>query len=211
MERFKRAGLFGGLLAVLTLSGVGSACPPFASPGSQRDPGLFFEENAEALSLDGETLRSIRSIVEKTKASGDSLHARLRELQEGMRALLDQSAPDESAVMKQADAIGAAEAEIHKQRLGTLLEIRALLTPEQREKLSAMHGVHAGCPMQQGADCPMHQKAGCPMHQGAGCPMQQGGDCPMHQGAGCPMQQGGDCPMHRGAGRSAKPEASGAY
>ena len=45
-------------------------------------------------------------------------------------------APDEAAVMQHADAIGQAETEMHKHRLATMLEIRALLTPEQRQELT---------------------------------------------------------------------------
>jgi len=136
-------------------------------------------------------------------------------LHEGMKALLDRATPDESAVMKQADAIGVAETELYKQHLDTMLEIRALLTPEQREKLSAArgdaiegsgcakHGAHAGCPMHQGGDCPMQRGADCPMHRG--------GDCPMHEGAGCPMHRGADCPMQRESGGSEPPESDDAH
>ena len=37
--------------------------------------------------------------------------------------------------MQWADRIGAAETELKKQRLRTMLEVRALLSPEQRQKL----------------------------------------------------------------------------
>jgi Spy/CpxP family protein refolding chaperone len=49
-----------------------------------------------------------------------------------MKTLLAHDTPDESAVMQQIDSIGLAETEMHKHRLGTMLEIRTLLTPEQR-------------------------------------------------------------------------------
>ena len=52
-----------------------------------------------------------------------------------MHDLLSQETPDESAVMQQAEAIGQAETELHKHRLGTLIKIRALLTDEQRAEL----------------------------------------------------------------------------
>ena len=58
-------------------------------------------------------------------AARDELHALLRE-----------DAPDPDAVMSQAEKVGAAETALHKQRLRTLLEVRTLLTPEQRAKLS---------------------------------------------------------------------------
>jgi Spy/CpxP family protein refolding chaperone len=37
--------------------------------------------------------------------------------------------------MQWADRVGAAETELKKQRLRTMLEVRALLSPEQRQKL----------------------------------------------------------------------------
>jgi Spy/CpxP family protein refolding chaperone len=197
MHRFKRAGFIGVLLAALSLSSVGFACPPFESQGSHRDPGAFIEKNAEALGVDAETLTAIRNIVEKSRGSVDSLQSGLRESHEGMKALLDQGTPDEAAVMKQAEAIGAAETAMQKHRLGTMLEIRALLTSEQREEMARLRG--AGCPMHQGGGCAMHKGGDCPMHKGGDCPMHKGGDCPMHKGGDCPMHKGGDCPMHKGA------------
>jgi hypothetical protein len=52
-----------------------------------------------------------------------------------MRTLLSQEVPNEAAVMQQADAIGALELAILKQRLQVMLRIRALLTPAQRQEL----------------------------------------------------------------------------
>ena len=136
MHRFKRVGFFGALAAALTLSGVGFAQPPFESKGPHRDPGVFIEEHAETLGLDDETLSAIRSIVAESKDRGDQLHAKVRELHKEMKALLSKGTPDESAVMQQVDSIGAAEIEMQRHRLGTMLKIRALLTPEQREQMT---------------------------------------------------------------------------
>ena len=163
MHRFKLAGFFGALAAALTLSGVGFARPSFEPGDSHRDPGAFIEENAEALGLDDETLGAIRSIVEESKDKGDQLHSELRELHKGMKALLSQGTPDESAVMQQVDSIGAAEVEMHKHRLGTMLEIRSLLTPEQREEMTRLrddsrgrwkHALLEGCEADLEALCP---------------------------------------------------------
>jgi Spy/CpxP family protein refolding chaperone len=52
-----------------------------------------------------------------------------------MRALLSQELPDEAAVMQQADAIGALELAERKNRLQAILQIRAVLTPAQRQEL----------------------------------------------------------------------------
>jgi Spy/CpxP family protein refolding chaperone len=52
-----------------------------------------------------------------------------------MRGLLEADSPKLDDVMQWADRVGAAETELKKQRLRTMLEVRALLSPEQRQKL----------------------------------------------------------------------------
>ena len=59
----------------------------------------------------------------------------LRDAHEEMRNLLSREAPDESAVMQQAEGIGELELEERKNRLRATLQIRALLTLEQRQEL----------------------------------------------------------------------------
>jgi Spy/CpxP family protein refolding chaperone len=229
MHRFKLVVFSGALLAVLTLSAASSARPPFEHSDSDRDPGAFIEENAEALGLDDETLTAIRSIVEKSKGTGDQLHARLRELHEGMKTLLAQDTPDESAVMQQIDSIGLAETEMHKHRLGTMLEIRALLTPEQREAMTQLredsrgrwkHALREACEADVEALCPdaadrwsrkqcLHEQRenvseACQDAMKSAKSARRGAhkgcpNCPMHEGSECPMQRGVDCPMHGGS------------
>ena len=227
MHRFKRVGFFGVLVAALTLSGVGFARPPFEHAGSDRDPGAFIEENAESLGLNDETISAIRSIVAESKDTGDQLHVELRELHKGMKALLSQGSPDESAVMTQVDAIGAAEVEMQRHRLGTMLKIRALLTPEQREEMTWLredsrgrwrHALLEECEADLEALCPeaddRWSRKQCLKEQrekvSPACrdaikaakrarhSSHKG--CPMHQGAGCPECDGSGSPECDGSG-----------
>jgi Spy/CpxP family protein refolding chaperone len=46
--------------------------------------------------------------------------------------------------MQQAEKIGALETDLQKQRLHTMLRIRALLTPEQRDELVKIHEERRG-------------------------------------------------------------------
>jgi len=163
MLRFETVGFIGTLAVALALPGVAIARPDRGHPDPHRDPGAFIEENAEALGLEAETLGAIRRIVEESKGTGEQLHAKLRELHERMKELLSQAAPDESAVMKQVEAIGAAEIEMQKHRLGTMLEIRALLTPGQREEMTRLreasrsrwkHALMEACESDLEALCP---------------------------------------------------------
>jgi hypothetical protein len=99
----------------------------------------MIERLAGELGLDTETRARVEALAEASRQSQAELHDELGAQHEAMRDLLMQSEPDEAAVMKQAEAIGALETEMQKQRLRTLLAIRRELTPEQREKLGAIH------------------------------------------------------------------------
>jgi Spy/CpxP family protein refolding chaperone len=96
-------------------------------------------EHAERLGLDADTRARIHAVADASREEADALRDRIHELHRQMREILRSDAPDEDAVMRQADAIGAAETEAHKHRLRTMLEIRALLTPAQREALVEIH------------------------------------------------------------------------
>ena len=130
------------LLAGLLAPGTGSAQPPGPPPGhgppGGPHPGRFFERHAERLGLDAETQEAIQKIIDESRQRGETLRLDLRDAQRAMRDLLSQEAPDESAVLKQAEVIGALELEERKNRLLATLRIRGLLTPEQREELIRM-------------------------------------------------------------------------
>jgi len=119
------------------------AQPPSASsPHRERLERLF-----EEIGLDDKTLTEVRKILDASKTDRQELHHKLREAYAHMRLLLEQPQPDESAIMVQADIIGGLRTEARKQRLRTLIQVRALLTPEQRAKLLALRRVrHASDP-----------------------------------------------------------------
>jgi Spy/CpxP family protein refolding chaperone len=126
------------LLTALTAPGVSRAEAERPPRDTSARPDRFIAEYAERLGLDQETLVTIRTIVEASRAQGETLRADLRQAYAQMRALLSQEEPNEAAVMQQADAIGALELAARKQRLLVMLRIRALLTPAQRQELSRL-------------------------------------------------------------------------
>jgi Spy/CpxP family protein refolding chaperone len=118
---------------------AGSAGRPFG-PWSHHRPGPpplgdVLARHAGELGLDADTLARIRVIAETARAEEQPLVEQLGTLHQAMHKLLDADAPKADDVMQQADQIGAMETALRKHQLGTLLEIRALLTPEQRQKL----------------------------------------------------------------------------
>jgi Spy/CpxP family protein refolding chaperone len=135
------------LLAGLAVAGSGQAQPPFGrhhggpgGPGGPRGPGGphvgLIEEHAEQLGVDEETLEKIRAIVDESRAAGEDLRAELRDAHGALRELLSQDSPDFDAAMAQVETIGELEIQERKNRLGAMLRIRSLMTPEQRAELS---------------------------------------------------------------------------
>jgi Spy/CpxP family protein refolding chaperone len=98
----------------------------------------FIEQEAEALGLDAETTAAIRQVLEEGREQARGLDEALHEARSVMRDLLMQDVPDQGVVMRQADVIGKIETEREKHRLAALIEIRSLLTPEQRDRLMEM-------------------------------------------------------------------------
>jgi Spy/CpxP family protein refolding chaperone len=99
----------------------------------------ILERHADRLGLDAESLARIRTVADASRPEHERLADELHALRLELRELLGQDEPDRDAVMRQADRVGAAETALDKHRLATLLEIRALLTPAQRQELVRIH------------------------------------------------------------------------
>jgi Spy/CpxP family protein refolding chaperone len=99
----------------------------------------ILERHADRLGLDEKTRERIDAITTAAREEGRRIHDRLRESRQEMHRLLAADDPDESAVMRQAEKIGGLETEAQKHRLRTMLQVRALLTPEQRRTLVQIH------------------------------------------------------------------------
>jgi Spy/CpxP family protein refolding chaperone len=127
-------------LALASLAPKRAAAQPPGGGGPRRPPiDQVLERHAERLGLDDATRARIREIADAARSEAEPREQELRRLHEDMRALLEQESPELDAVMRQAERIGTAETELQKQRLRTLLAIRALLTPEQRAELVRIH------------------------------------------------------------------------
>lgn len=120
----------------------GPSRPPGEPRGSRRGPPPFediLERNADRLGLDERTRAEIRSIADATREKARGLEEGLHGLHAEMRGILDQATPDLDSALRQAERVGAMETELHKLRLESMLKIRALLTPQQREELVRIH------------------------------------------------------------------------
>ena len=136
MRWLNLVGSLTALLAGVAVANVALAQHPMGGgprPGGGAD--RFIEEHAVQLGLDDQTRAAIDQIIDESRIRARELRVELRGQHQEMQELLSEKTPDEAAVMKQAEAIGQTETELHKHRLGTLIKIRALLTDEQRAEL----------------------------------------------------------------------------
>jgi Spy/CpxP family protein refolding chaperone len=136
-----RLRILGPALALgMAFAAVASAGGPDGHGRKHGPPPIdrVLDRHADELGLDAAVLEQVRAIGARARAEEEPLRETLRAERDALHALLRQDAPDADAIMRQAEAIGSAETELHKQRLLTLLEVRTLLTPEQRAKLESI-------------------------------------------------------------------------
>jgi len=84
----------------------------------------------------------MRAMILANKKAMIDLHARKEKLELELKEEMRQDAPDEDKVMTLVDQCGDIRNTMQKNRLKTLLRVKGMLTPEQREKLDAMRDEH---------------------------------------------------------------------
>lgn len=143
--RIRRLGAITLAIAgVLLTASVTSAQPRHRDErearGSEGRMEQFIAEHADELGLDEQTQGEIKAIVEDARRESEKLRSAQRQAARSLSELLELDEPDRQSVMSQADVVGELESARRKLRLGAMLEIRALLTPEQRAKLVEIEG-----------------------------------------------------------------------
>jgi Spy/CpxP family protein refolding chaperone len=104
-------------------------------PGIERT----LERHAERLQLDDATRGQIRELARTSRQQTQPQREAIDRLRDELHAMLSADAPELDAVLAKADEIGRAETELKKERLRSMLAIRALLTSEQRRELVRIH------------------------------------------------------------------------
>lgn len=94
-----------------------------------------FERLADELNIDPKMRASIKAQLEATRAEAKAKKQALHQEHEALRGLLEADAPDRAAVMAQIDKIGALRLEVHKLKIGAMIDLKAALSPEQRAQL----------------------------------------------------------------------------
>lgn len=104
--------------------------------GHGRGPGPM--AHLEELGLSGQQKDRIEAIRDAQRREGIEVRRDLELAQLDMRKLMRDDAPDRRAIESQIDRIAALRARLQKSRVGTMLEVRDVLTPQQRQKLEQL-------------------------------------------------------------------------
>jgi len=132
-------GAAGAVLAlgVVALLGASPGMPNPRHGGAchGRSPQARLEAKLGDLALDADTRAKAEQLLAQARTDSKARWDELRDARRAMRDLLEQDAPAVEPLMAQADAIGALETELQKNRLRAILDIREQLSPEQRAAL----------------------------------------------------------------------------
>jgi len=107
---------------------------------SKRGPGGMLtprniDRVAAKLKLDEATVTQLKERVYSAEKEGIDLKAQLERARLELRRALDSNDPDRAAVMRQIDEVGSLHTAIRKHKTGLMLDLRGMLTVEQRQEL----------------------------------------------------------------------------
>jgi Spy/CpxP family protein refolding chaperone len=193
----------GILLAFVLL--IGSAQVGLAgSCGGKGDFHQHWGRMLKKLDLSEDQQAKVKEILAEKKSAGLKLHKEVMRLQHEVRGEMLEDAPDAGEVAKLVRRIGELRSELHLKRLEGEIEVRKILTDEQRDRMLLDH--HRGGRHHAGMGCGHDGWCGC---DGCGCDgCGRGGGCcgacsagsGCHGGghAGCLKAGGGPMPGPRG-------------
>jgi Spy/CpxP family protein refolding chaperone len=93
------------------------------------------QELLEDLDLSRDQAKEIAEIRDEQRRRAIDRRAEIQVAALDLRKLMRANRPDRGAIEHQIDVIAHLRAELHKSRVDALLDMREVLTPEQREKL----------------------------------------------------------------------------
>ena len=101
-------------------------------------PHEFLRRHADQLGISEDILEQVEAIVAEVKESQRTLRRDIKKLKIDVHYEMEQDNPDREKIMNLVRETGELKIKQHQARIGVLLDIRALLTPTQRESLERL-------------------------------------------------------------------------
>ncbi len=102
----------------------------------------IIERAADELGLKPDKREALRELYYTTQKKVIPLKSQVEVAKVELKHALDAPTPDRAQVMKRLEALSAAELGLKKAKLGLMLDVRALLTPEQVQQLRKLQRQH---------------------------------------------------------------------
>jgi Spy/CpxP family protein refolding chaperone len=117
--------------------------PDSRPPGGDKIGRAFFPpelvmRNQKAINLTPDQQSTIREEMRKAMPRFTELQWQLSAEEEALEALVRADAPDEKQILAQFDKLMLVESELKRVRFALLVRLRAILTPEQQQKLEEL-------------------------------------------------------------------------
>jgi Spy/CpxP family protein refolding chaperone len=112
-------------------------------PGGDKIGRAFFPpelvmRNQKAINLTPDQQSTIREEMRKAMPRFTELQWQLSAEEEALEALVRADAPDEKQILAQFDKLMLVESELKRVRFALLVQLRTILTPEQKQKLEEL-------------------------------------------------------------------------
>lgn len=121
------------VMAVTIWLAAGSAAAQHGPPALKK---TFMKTR---LGLDDRQIDKIEELTYRADREKLDIHHELQKARLDLRHMMDAERPEEKAVFAQLEKIAALELDLKKNRIGLMLAVRKLLTPEQWEKMELFH------------------------------------------------------------------------
>ena len=112
------------------------ATPASARPGQKAGHGIMnpkrIDRMATKLGVEDTVKTQMIELVAKAKRKSIDLKRDVKKNRKILHSLMDSEIPDRSAIMAQLDTVSGLQLDIRKLRVGTMLDIQSLLTPDQK-------------------------------------------------------------------------------
>jgi periplasmic protein CpxP/Spy len=149
----------------------GMGRPPMERAFHDEHFGRWWEnpKMATAIGLTDDQKKKMDDTYQQYRLTLVDLHANLEKQELQMQPMIEADSPDEGQVLAQIDRVAQARAELEKADARMLFEIRKTLTPDQWQKLKALHAQHRAEMMQHGPGSPgaWHHRQGGPANGAA--------------------------------------------
>ena len=134
------------LIAVAALaSAPASALAATADPAEAAEPApgeaSVLRSPGNPLQLTDAQRERIQEIMTESRTHADQIKAQLVDARADLNRKLNSAEPDFDEVMREADRVGALETQLKKHQLATLMSLRALLSPDQREGITRVFDI----------------------------------------------------------------------